>query len=498
MGRRILADLAPVRRRQRTALALRGMATGLAAGSLVGLLLGALRLAPAGLSLSPAWLVAAACVGPAVGGLLALVRPGSWGRAAEAVDASYGLKDRALTALDFAAKGEPTALQGLQMDDAEAHLARVDPRLVAPLRVPKILPYAAALLAAAVATFAWPRADAVRAEVAAPLDRVVGAAEEAEESLKDLEELARKENDPKLKELVKDLADRIEALKKPGIDVKEALAKFSEMQAAVAAQQAQYNVGLVDAQMQSLGEAMASTQALEGAGQSLQQGKYEKAAEELDAADPKFERKEAKALKDKLKQAAKGIKDAGLGELSEATSELAESLEESADSQGACEKLGKLARAQGRRKKIDDLLQSQCRSLAECKGNCQKNSTAVFTLRKKSERPSSNWGMSTSGNTDGDPTKLDSARKRDQVKGMSGEGPSESETSHSPEGRQVASREYQEAYRKYKKMTEAALDSEPIPLGHRQTIRRYFDLIRPQGAEADLKPLTDGPTPPGE
>ena len=49
---------------------------------------------------------------------------------------------------------------------------------------------------------------------------------------------------------------------------------------------------------------------------------------------------------------------------------------------------------------------------------------------------------------------------------------------------------------------EAALDSEPIPLGHRQTIRRYFELIRPQGAEADLKTPGADPaaaeTPPGK
>ena len=29
------------------------------------------------------------------------------------------------------------------------------------------------------------------------------------------------------------------------------------------------------------------------------------------------------------------------------------------------------------------------------------------------------------------------------------------------------------------------LDSEPIPLGHRQTIRRYFEAIRPTQAETD-------------
>jgi hypothetical protein len=32
-------------------------------------------------------------------------------------------------------------------------------------------------------------------------------------------------------------------------------------------------------------------------------------------------------------------------------------------------------------------------------------------------------------------------------------------------------------------MSEAVLDSEPIPLGHRQTIRRYFELIRPQNSD---------------
>jgi hypothetical protein len=112
-------------------------------------------------------------------------------------------------------------------------------------------------------------------------------------------------------------------------------------------------------------------------------------------------------------------------------------------------------------------------------------------MRKKSDKPTSNWGMGISGNTDGDRTKLDSARQREQVQGEMGEGASETETTHMPEGRQTAARAYREQYQKYRRMTEAALDSEPIPLGQRQTIRRYFELIRPQGDEAD--PKTDPP-----
>jgi hypothetical protein len=58
------------------------------------------------------------------------------------------------------------------------------------------------------------------------------------------------------------------------------------------------------------------------------------------------------------------------------------------------------------------------------------------------------------------------------------------ETTHSPEGREQAARKYREAYNKAMKQTEAVLDSEPIPLGHRQTIRKYFELIRPAGGDS--------------
>ena len=58
------------------------------------------------------------------------------------------------------------------------------------------------------------------------------------------------------------------------------------------------------------------------------------------------------------------------------------------------------------------------------------------------------------------------------------------ETEHSAEGREQAGRSYKEVYQKYQRMSEAVLDSEPIPLGHRQIIRTYFQKIRPQDADA--------------
>jgi hypothetical protein len=105
--------------------------------------------------------------------------------------------------------------------------------------------------------------------------------------------------------------------------------------------------------------------------------------------------------------------------------------------------------------------------------------------------------MGTSGNVDGEQTKLDAARKREQAQGEMGEGDAETETTHLPEGRQTAARTYKDQYQKYRRMTEAALNSEPIPLGHRQTIRRYFELIRPQGDEAEKAESTSAKAQPG-
>ena len=101
--------------------------------------------------------------------------------------------------------------------------------------------------------------------------------------------------------------------------------------------------------------------------------------------------------------------------------------------------------------------------------------------------------MTTSGNVLGNKTKLQANRKVEEITGNPGEGPSEMETTHSPEGKQKSATAYKENYQKYKKMSEDVLDSEPIPLGHRQTIRKYFELIRPSNGESTSSPSKEAP-----
>src|SRR5579875_726642 len=489
--------LASVRRRQRAALVLRLTMYGLLAGSLAGLIFGFVvwrygSFLPLGLAVTgaagtgPAWALVFA-----LAGLL-------WRRgiheAAVAVDRHYQLKDRSATALEFLGKASRTPFQTLQIADAAEHLQRVDPRQVAPLERPRSLPYALGLwlAAATIALLMWMFPIGIPSVEAGPAPappQIVAEAERLQESLQDLEEAARQEDNKELEKLVEQLRQKIEEMKQPGIDEREALAKLSEMEAAIQAQQAQYNTAVVDGQLQALGAAMSAAAALEGAGKALQENKLDKAAKELEQLDdPPLDRKEQKVVEEKLKQVAKEMGNVGLGQLSGAVSDFADSLKGGkGKGKKATKVLAREVRNQARRKRINDLLTGELDNIKEGKCNCQNNSLVKGKSPYKSTSPSSNFGAETSGNVQGEKTKLLGQDNQVNITGTPGEGPSDVETTASPEARQKARRGYKETYQKYRKMSDAVLDSEPIPLGHRQTIRRYFELIRPQNSDMKEK-----------
>lgn len=67
----------------------------------------------------------------------------------------------------------------------------------------------------------------------------------------------------------------------------------------------------------------------------------------------------------------------------------------------------------------------------------------------------------------------------------SSQGDVDVETESSDEQQQEAVRAYNQKVAEYEALSESVLESESIPLGHRQTIRKYFELIRPDGGEVD-------------
>ncbi|MEX2138312.1 MAG: hypothetical protein WD894_03575 [Pirellulales bacterium] len=474
--------LQPVRQRQQLLFTLRAVAWGALASSLALLLAGVGRWL-FDWSIAPGVYVAAALAGPAIGLVIGLIVRRDWRTAALAVDRHYQLKDRALTALEFLRKDQTTPIHALQLDDAVERLSTVNAREVVPFATPRPFAYAVGMLAASLAVlFLTGNTEVVDARPVEANEIIVAAAERAADELQELEEAAREEQDKELEKLVQMLTEKLDEMKLPGVDSREALAKLSEMQAAIQTQQAQYNVGEVDAHLQSIGEALSLAEPLEAAGKALAVGQFDKAADELERADsPPLDRKTEKAVKEKLQAAAKKMSDSGNGALSKAAGEMAEGLGgDDGKFQEGSKRLAGEARKHARRKKINDLLRKQCECLGECKSECEGTNPA-----NGKGKGGKKWGLGASGNELADRTPHLGAKQKDQLKGKhSDTGEVEVETTHSPEGKQEAQRSYRENYAKYRRMSEAVLDSEPIPLGHRQTIRRYFELIRPQEGDA--------------
>lgn len=507
MRQAIYAALRPLRARQQRLFILHCVLLGLLASAALGLVVGAARLA-FGLGVTPAARAGLLVAGPLAGLLAGLLLRRSWHGAAAAVDEHYRLKDRTVTALAFAHQAAPTDLQTLQFADTMDHLYGLEPQAVAPLKPPRSWPLALTAAVAATVALAWPLAQPQAEAGLAPTpehitaialeqkDRLAALEKKLAETAEELDDDKADEDKKGLKELLEKLLEKVEELNQPGMDEKEALAKLSEMQAEVQALANQLNIAALDGQLSSLGTALAASSPFEGAGKALQDGKLEKAAKELDKLDEvKLTPKEAKALEEKLKQLAKQMGDAGQGSLGDAVAELADSLKGGNGKVGkATRNLAKKVNNAVKRRKVNDLLLAQVEDFKECKCNCQANGGARLRMPQKSDSPSSNWGRAISGNTDGERTKLASKRTDQQVSGTpGGEGDSEVETTATPEARQQASRAYQEKYEKFKKESDAVLEGEPIPLGHRQMVKKYFELIRPTNADPAFDKKETGP-----
>jgi len=514
----MLEKVSQVRRR----LWLMSVLTGAARGLLVGGMLAAmfavwnvaayfaavqwqvrLPLVPTAIPLSA---IALGCV---TGLVIGCVRKVSLFEAALAIDRHYDLQDRVLTALSFQHR-EGEWFQ-LAIRDAESRTVDVSARMVAPLVVPRSVPLGAAssalsiaalLLVAVAASGLWPPNEAV----AAPTEQhpeILAVSEDLDEEIEELEQLAEEHQFDELKQLAAELREEVAVLREPETDIREALARISQMQAALEGQ-AQYNAAAVDAELNKLADAMASAPALEGAAAALKAEDYESAAEQMQKVDPsKLDRRTAKAAGDRMKQAGEQMKKSGMGKIGDSACQMGEGMCSGGDGKGqysdGAKRLSEQLKQHQVRKKVNSMLCRKLDSLNMCKSRCQSCQASAFCMgngkcqgnsnsdkegpAKKSNSPSNNGGRGTNGDLFGDRTDLAGNNRQEKLTGMAGDGPSETEKSVSPEGEEVATRGYSESYRDYKKMSEEVLDREAIPLGHRQLIRTYFESIRPAGSD---------------
>ena len=485
--------LQPVRTRQQLLWLINCASWGLLVGAATALLYSGIQLFIGQIPLSN-WTIGLILAGPVLGTLAALVRGRDFRQAAVAVDAHYGLKDRAATALALVEKADSRAISQLQLADAEKHLERVDATAVAPWTMPQPAPWAVVLTVASLLLLAISMPSTHVAAALTYHDVVLAQAERAAEQIELLDEFNEEDPNPELGELIEQLKAKVEELQQPGVEGKEALAKLSEMQAAMQEQMKQLEQASAEAALQAVGDALSNAGALSAAGSALVAGNYAKASEELDKIEqvPLLDRQTNRTVSEKLDQAKGMMAGIKMKQLAEATENLMQGLS-SGDGSGFGEGVRGLSgesRKQGRRKKLKELLRKQNESLNEAKNDVEKEEEY---RSDKGGKGGSDWGRGKSGNETTDKTSSLATNRQLQLSGQEGDqGDVDTETSHSPERRERAQRGYRERFEKSQKLNESVLDTEPIPLGHRQTIRRYFESIRPQQGEVDqVKDLTD-------
>jgi hypothetical protein len=508
MRESLLAFLSPVRHRCQVRAAAQAVVVGMIGGSCACIVLALARPQREGAILGLAALV----VGPVLGALAAFAGRPSWAATATLVDDHYGLKDGTTSALEFSTSLRPSPLAALQIQRASRRLAIVRPADVVPLRAPRGWPIALGCLIVAIGFVTWPLVSVrVRAEDPAvrPFDPALQEAKKLEEDVRVLQAAASEMPDPVLDAMIERMQQTIAELKQPGLDMRETMAKLSALEAAIAAQQRELKVGAADRQLQSLGSALAEARPLEPAGKALQESRFDQAANELESAGAaRIEDREARAVQARAAEAAKEMQAKGLERLGQAALKMANGVRQGGQSQrqGASE-LAKEVRDHERRRRINQLMAQEQRRLKDCKDRC---ATRNLMLRQINEESAKSANPS-SGSDKSKPAQADASRKTDELEksaqgprerlsGLVDRGPSDVVDSQevSADGAKSAGKPSQKRMQKYQRLSEAALDSEPIPLGHRQSIRRYFELIRPAaGAESTTANSAQSPDAPG-
>ncbi len=466
---------------------------GLLAGGVAGTFIALIRIFTDE-AFSFIWVVAAVIAPVFVAAGAAVVNSCSMLRAARTIDSQCGLKDRIETALQFlGTTAGNSPLQRIQIQDASDHLQSVDPVKVAPIHAPESWGWGilTTVIACLLCFFAGQSELKSAATEANPV--VLAQADRAASDIAELEQFQQELRDPELEKTLAELAIQLTQLKEPGLAPEEALATLSEMESALREMQRQIAETSIEAQLREVGEALSLADAMTAAGQAMVAGEMEKAAEELSKLElPDLDRSTEKAINEKLQQIQNSAREDRLKQ------SLKDSLKKAAEGMSSGDRnkfqdgmkgLAGECRTQGRKKELSDLLKKQCQSLSECKSECESEIRSQAQSNKKGGKDAGQ------GSTDLNGEKTGKQKTGSELKltgENSGIGDSDVESEKGPEQEQNAVRQYRQNADKYEAMSESVLESESIPLGQRQTIRRYFEMIRPNSSETDaVKKETD-------
>ncbi|MEM6690868.1 MAG: hypothetical protein AAF664_15655 [Planctomycetota bacterium] len=438
--------------------------------------------------------VLAACSALLFGYLPALLQKTTPHDAAKQIDNKLRLKDRVVTALQF--QSDDDEMRQRQVAETMGHISTLDPadcvpRNESPVRWLGL----GAVLTLLMSVVIFGGRDATASTEALPVALAADQSDLLRETLvKDLEDLREEQTEaPELEELSERMEELVEQLEEDSIDEMDMMATLSEMETALTEARNALNMAETDAELQQIAEAMMNAESLQGAASAMKEQEYEKASKDLMKADPsKIGDKSRRAVSGGLKKWASNMEPGKFGSLLTSVTQLSEGLDKKDSSQcksGLCE-LAKACDKQSNCKKIGKCLSKQLARLSQCKSQCRgqcKKPRSSSSKVSASNEDSLSVGSGTIGELmTGAPKRTDVKTEQWDLEGEASEdGPSESETLQSAEGQQSASRAYQQRYRDFRRQAEAVMENEQLPLGHQETVRQYFEAIRPVGAEGE-------------
>jgi len=356
---------------------------------------------------------------------------------AESVDLHYGLKDRLLVASSILARSEQTPMEHLQLSDAIIHVRQVDPREVLPARLPRHFQWLCGLSIVLLTVILL----------------VTSSGSSASRPFADIDER------------------------------KETLAALSQMEQTLTQAKQALSSEAMAVSLGEIGAALAGANVTQTAGQALQAGDLALASKELVSLEwNSLTQAEREITGRMLQDVAEKIKGRNLPQLSQFTEQFADEI-----LHGNLEMLQEAAAEFAARIQMESLHREMYRQLAGKLALLEEQKSDLIAAlnggqgTQPSQTPSYSWGTGEAGDPQTGPvTEMDSTRQWHQATGRQGTGPSEMETIFSSEGaEETASLPVVEVERPSHQTTETALESEPIPLRHRQVIRQYFEAIKP-------------------
>jgi hypothetical protein len=259
--------------------------------------------------------LARAAIGVSLLGVLApavwaYLRPLAARAGSVALDRHHGLADRISSALSFAELpgSERSAFMDLAIEDGVRAARAVDPRRAVPLRSPKDLPVAIAMLFATVGIFLFEVREHVPILTAKTIEAVDVTADDLDAMREFLREQEQKDQTEEAKAATQEFNQLIQDLAEHRLDRTEAFRRMQSLEDKLLEGREADKKALEDA-LQKIGEELKKAELTKPAGEALDSKNLQKAAEEM------------KKLADKLREKGSAIDKAELEKMREALKE---------------------------------------------------------------------------------------------------------------------------------------------------------------------------------